>query len=123
MSLDIWFTLPMDTGNEVVKNEVFSANITSNLGNMANKADFYDALWHLEYTPKGFWTEKGKITFANELSPYLEHGLNQLKTYPEFFKQFNSANGWGMYEHFVPWLEELLEACKKYPIAEVHVSI
>ena len=126
MSLNIDLYFEVQTGNTeepILQQEVFSANITHNLNNMAEKADFYDALWHLEYIPKGLWTKKGKITLAKELFPYLEHGLNQLKTYPEFFKQFSASNGWGTYEQFIPWIEKLIEACKQYPDALVRVSI
>ena len=33
----------------------------------------------------------------------------------EYFEQFNSDNGWGMYEHFVPFVEKYLNACKENP--------
>lgn len=126
MSLNIDLYFEVQTGNTeepILQQEVFSANITHNLNTMAEKADFYDALWHLEKTPVGFWIKKEPITLAKELLPYLEHGLNQLKTFPEFFKQFSASNGWGTYEQFIPWIEKLIEACKQYPDALVRVSI
>ena len=52
----------------------------------------------------------------------IEKGLADLKARPEHFKTFNSPNGWGMYEHFVPFVEKYLEACKEYPDAIVGVS-
>ena len=33
-----------------------------------------------------------------------------------------ATNGWGMYEHFVPFVEKYLEACKEYPDAVIEVS-
>ena len=112
MSLDIWFTLPLNTGNEVVAHEVFDANITHNLNTMAEKAGIYEALWH-----------KQGITKAEDYIELLSNALVMMKNHPKYFKKFDASNGWGTYEHFVPWLEKVLEACKKYPIAEVHVSI
>jgi hypothetical protein len=41
---------------------------------------------------------------------------------PERFEVYDSPNGWGLYEHFVPFVEAYLEACEKYPDAEVSVS-
>ena len=48
--------------------------------------------------------------------------LNDLKEGPEYFKTFNSPNGWGMYENFVPFVEKYLEACKDFPDALIEVS-
>jgi|GEM_PF-689525 len=92
---------------------VFDANITHNLGEMADKAGIYYALWRPEEIGKGK---------ASEIIELLEEGLNKLKASPDYFKQFNSPNGWGMYEHFVPFVEEYLEACRKYPDATIEVS-
>lgn len=94
-------------------NEVFSANITHNLGKMADEAGIYYALWRPE--------EIGK-TKAFEIVDLLEKGLNDLKSRPEYFEQFNSPNGWGLYKHFVPFVEKYLEACKEFPDALIEVS-
>jgi hypothetical protein len=93
--------------------EVYSANITHNLNTMADKAGIYEALWRPE--------EIGK-TKANELIELLEKGLADLKARPEYFETFNASNGWGLYKHFVPFVEKYLEACKEYPNAEISVS-
>jgi len=73
--------------------EVYSSNITHNLGKMAEAAGIYKALWRPE--------EIG-ITRARELIPLLTPALKTLEARPERFKEFDSPNGWGMYEHFVP---------------------
>ena len=52
----------------------------------------------------------------------LTKGLALLKSDPERFEAFNSPNGWGMYKHFVPFVERYLEACKEHPDADVGVS-
>ena len=65
--------------------------------------------------------EIGK-TKASEIVELLEKGLADLKARPEHFEKFNSPNGWGMYEHFVPFVEKYLQACKEYPDAVIEVS-
>lgn len=90
--------------------ELHSQNITHNLNKMAEEAGFYGALWRPE--------ENGIVT-ATDLLPHLEAGLSKLKSSPQYFKQFDAQNGWGLYVHFVPWLEKLIEACKAHPDAKV----
>ena len=101
--------MPADTPLE----HVFDTNITHNLGKMAEAALIYKECWRPE--------ELG-ITRAEDLIQPLTNGLKRLKFDPEYFKQFNAPNGWGLYEHFVPWVEELLEACKKWPDSVVEAS-
>ena len=110
MSLDIWLTTKDIDGNEI---GVYDSNITHNLGKMASEAGIYYALWRPE--------EKG-WKHAKDIIPVLKRGLAKLKKKPEYFEQFNSPNGWGLYEHFVPFVEQYLEACKKHPSAEIGVS-
>jgi len=95
------------------KHEVYDANITHNLGEMAGEAGIYQALWRPE--------EIG-IEFAKELIEPLTDGLNALLADPAHFEKFNSENGWGMYEHFVPFVRNYLEACKKNPKAKVETD-
>ena len=45
-----------------------------------------------------------------------------LKKRPEYYEQFNSSNGWGMYQHFVPFVEKYLNACMEFPDAIVEVD-
>lgn len=106
----------MFPGREPVKttmqttNRVFSANITHNLGNMANMAGVYKVLWH----PEDVGVEKAK-----DLVEPLTTGLTRLRANPSFFKQFNPSNGWGSYDVLVEFVEEYLEACRMYPDATV----
>jgi len=110
MSLDVYLYNSTDCPHcgKLVKgsNKEYDANITHNLGEMASKAGIYYALWRPE--------EIG-IMFAKDLIPYLERGLNRLKSVPDKYKKYNSPNGWGMYEHFVPFVEDYLLACRNYP--------
>ena len=49
-------------------------------------------------------------------------GLEKLQNNREHFETFNSPNGWGTYEHFVPFVEEILNNCRKFPDAKIEVS-
>ncbi len=105
MSLDVYLMCG--------KRDVYNANITHNLGAMAVAAGIYEACWHPD--------EIG-ITKASELVPLLRAGLAKLKADPQHFEQFNAPNGWGLYEHFVPFVEKYLEACEDCPDATVRAS-
>lgn len=107
MSLDVYL--------EVNGNEVYSSNITHNLNVMAQKVSdvFYKTLWRPE--------ELG-FTKASDIIVELRKGASKLVCAPTYFKQFNASNGWGLYEHFVPFVVEYIEACEKYPNAVVKVS-
>ena len=109
MSLDVYLNYDNDDNTT----QVYWANITHNLGNMADKAGIYYALWR---------PEEINATKASDITPLLEDGLKLLKRKPKYFEKFNSSNGWGMYEHFVPFVEEYLNACKQYPNAMIEVS-
>ena len=94
-------------------NILYNDNITHNLGLMAEKAGIYKHLWR---------PEEMNIKYANELIKPLTKGLNKLKSKPEYYKKFNASNGWGLYEHFVPFVENYLNACIENPEANVNVS-
>ena len=116
MSLDIWLEIEVDTGGkEPYRVELFSSNITSNLTAMAGAAGIYTALWH-PY-------DLCENPTADKLIAPLEEGLINLKENPEYYEQFNSPNGWGMYEHFVFFVENVLSACKEHPKSNVKTWI
>ena len=52
----------------------------------------------------------------------LENGIKKMKSKPEYFKKFNSENGWGTYEGLLIFAEKYLEACKEYPNSFIWVS-
>lgn len=106
MSLDVYLTAmrPVD---------VYEANITHNLDDMAEEAGIYKHLWRPE--------ELG-ITKACELIQPLRDGLALMVSDPPRFQKHNAPNGWGLYEHFVPFVRKYLAACEEYPDATVRVS-
>ena len=110
MSLDFYLEYEID-GNTI---SVMDKNITHNLGRMATAAGIYYALWH---------PEEKKYVLASDIIPVLEKGLAKLKKYPAKYKKFNAENGWGLYEHFVPFVEEILAGCKQYPNAKIKTSV
>lgn len=115
MGLDISLYFDVDTGcEEDCRYSVFDANITHNLGKMADAAGVYQCLWRDNEDPS--------LTCAGDLIEKLQAGIEQMKADPATYKALNSPNGWGLYEDFLPWLEKLLEACIKYPKAKIHVS-
>lgn len=106
MSLDVMLI-------ETKPTEVYWRNITHNLNKMAMEAGIYEHLWR---------PEELNITVAKDLIAPLEAGLAKLKADPEHYSKFNAANGWGMYEHFVPFVEDYLNACRANPEATIEVS-
>ena len=106
MSLDVYLTAIRPT-------TVYSSNITHNLNDMAKEAGIYMHLWRPE--------EIG-ITKAIQLVGPLKAGLTLLRSDPGRFRAFNSENGWGMYEHFVPFVEDYIRACEENPDADVRAS-
>ena len=93
--------------------EIYSDNITHNLNQMAKEAGVYQYLWRPD--------EIG-ITRAEQLIEPLKAGLERLNAEPEKYKQFDAENGWGSYGNLVYFVEQYLDACQKYPDAEVWIS-
>ena len=104
--------MSLDVMLHVDGEEVFSANITHNLNEMADAAGIYQHIWRPE--------EIG-ITKAADLIEPIETGLADMVARPSHYEQYNATNGWGLYKHFLPWIAKYLEACKRYPEADVSV--
>ncbi len=124
MSLDVYLNANVEPekheclhcdgkGYTLASTQVYESNITHNLGRMAEEAGIYKHLWRPE--------EIG-ITKACQLIEPLKEGLKMMRSDPERFKKFNSPNNWGLYENFVPWVQEYLWACEEYPDANISVS-
>ena len=98
---------------ETDEHELYWANITHNLVAMAAQARLYDPIWR---------PDSHNIEKARALIPYLTQGLETLEKNPEFFRAYDAKNGWGTYDQFVAFVQEYLEACEKYPDANIKVS-
>ena len=105
MSLDVWLKQDGE--------QVFEANITHNLGRMAEEGGMYHHLWR---------PEEGGVVKASQLIPVIKSGLLQMIDDPGRFLVLEPSNGWGSYEDFLPWLIEYYQACINYPDATVHAS-
>ena len=90
--------------------EVFTANITHNLGAMAKEAGIYQHLWR---------PGELSITKASQLIGPLQTGLAKLLADPKRFKELNPETGWGNYDGLVRFTTDYLAACEKNPEAEV----
>lgn len=96
-----------DAGN------VFASNITHNFGRMAYAAGIYDCVWR---------PDENSITTAAQLIEPLQAGIAKMKAQPEYYRQFDTPNGWGTCDQFLPWLQEYLDACIANPDSPVTVS-
>ncbi len=125
MSLDLYLQQEPETSDEACREcghvrpvtrtpEVYDANITHNLGGMAEAAGLYEVLWFPENQPQPFT--------AGQLAVVLERGIADMKADPEKYRKHDAPNGWGIYDDFLPWLERLLVACKQYPNTFVRAS-
>jgi bifunctional ADP-heptose synthase (sugar kinase/adenylyltransferase) len=93
--------------------QLFAANITHNLAQMADAAGLYECVWR---------PEEQNITQAKELIEPLTKGIIELKANPEKYKKLDPENKWGTYLDFIPWLQDYLNACIAYPEAKLKVS-
>jgi len=97
----------------IEKNEVvFDANITNNLVAMALEAGIHEAIW----LPHDIGANN-----AEDLITILEKGYKSLLNNPNYFSKYNSTNGWGVYDDFLPFVKKYLDACKDYPNSVISV--
>lgn len=99
--------------HEQETNQLFHANITHNLGEMAEAAGIYKHLWRPE--------ELG-IDLAMFLIPPLTEGYRKLLSEPEKFEELNPPNNWGDYEGLVDFVGRYLLACIAHPEAQIEIS-
>lgn len=113
MSLDV-------TLLKVLPTEVFTGNITHNLGRMAsevilsNGQSLYSILWRPDECEPAY-------RFAEDISELLDEAFNILLADPEKFKQYNPPNGWGDYDGLVNFVYRYRNACWDNPDAELSV--
>lgn len=106
MSLDVYLT-------DQDGNCVYSANITHNLNKMAQAVGIYACLWR---------PDENGIERASQIIEPLRLGLADMVAKPSHYEQFDSPNGWGRYDHFLPFCVRYLEACIAHPEATVRIS-
>lgn len=117
ISLDEWNARFAEKGPPVLcrvggeSRELYSRNITHNLGKMAGAAGIYDCMWR---------PDEHSITHAKQLIEPLTLGLKRLRSDPDHFKVHNPLNGWGTYEGLVAFVADYLDACERHPEATVY---
>lgn len=97
MSLDIGFG-------------TYDGNFTHNVTPMWNEAGIYDALYN----------SHGKK--VSEVLEALETGLIDMARRPSVYRKMDSPNGWGIYNHALPWLADLVEAARDNKDATICIS-
>lgn len=107
MSLDIAFTV-----YQLVP--LVELNITHNLAPMAKALGIYTYLWH---------PEKKNLVFAHELTNIIDDAIIEMKSNPDKYKTYDSANGWGVYDDFLNFLEKLRIASIQFPDSRIQISI
>lgn len=99
-------------GLKIIEIELYWSNITHNLSDMAREAGIYEALWR----PHEIGVKKPK-----DIIKVLTRGLKELKSDPEYYKKYESLNGWGLYNEFIPFIEDYLNACHLYHDQKIRV--
>lgn len=84
--------------------EPISFNITYNLGCMWREIYPY----HEKMIPIEGMT-------AQESLEMLQRAYDELKLNPEKFEAMNPANGWGSYEDFLYFIDDLIDTAKEFP--------
>lgn len=95
------------------KVQVYSGNITHNLGRMAGEAGIYQYLWR---------PEEVNVKTASDMIAPLEKGLYSLISDKKRFVTLEPSNGWGSYDSLVEFVGEVLNACRENPDAEVRAN-
>lgn len=113
MSLDVSLLITKPT-------EVFTGNITHNLGKMADAVilsdgnTLYKILWRPEECTPSY-------RLASEIADLLDEGWNILLSNPEEYEKYNPENGWGNYEGLCNFVYQYRNACWDNPDAEIGV--
>jgi hypothetical protein len=80
---------------------------------MADAAGIYKALWR---------PEEIDAVYAKDISAIVDEGLIKLVLNPTEYRKYDSPNGWGMYDHFVPFVMAYAEALRNNPDAVIRVG-
>jgi hypothetical protein len=97
---------------------IYSGNITHNLTSMAKAVseDFYKALWR----PNELFDRiEGSEVLAQEIIPFIEVGLKELRSNKEKYEVYNAPNRWGMYDDLVRFVYNYLYKLIENPDALV----
>lgn len=105
MSYDITLYIEDAKGD---RHAVYDANHTGNTAVMWREAGCDLAKFHM--------------TTGAELARVLEPAVQDMRLRRTHYSQWNPENRWGSYDTTIKFLEEILDACERWPAAVVHVS-
>jgi hypothetical protein len=94
--------------------EVYAANITHRLADVAKEAGIYGLLWHPD--------ENGYPQAFDLIEP-LEQAIADMEARPYHYEQFDADVGQVRLAQFLPWLRDLLRACRAHPEAVVESDV
>lgn len=125
MSLDVTI---FKAGHHKENNE-WSANITHEMGEMAQHIPVYykftdneeyeNDLYHLVWRPEevGFGCNNTDI-----VAQALQSGISYMVAHRDELLQYNPSNGWGDYDSFLIWLIKYWKACLDNPDCKIEVD-
>jgi hypothetical protein len=89
-------------------------NITSNLSSMFS--------WAINDNIKQSWKYSIHGLKGHKVVPILKKAIKKMEKYPDIAKQYNSENGWGVYEDALQFLKDLLAESMIYKNAYLCIS-
>jgi hypothetical protein len=112
---------------------LWKGSITHNLNAMVDAVGIYYALWKPFKLLLGCNVPDGDRegereyeamfpVYAKDIYGRLSFGLDVLKNNPDYFRMYNSPNGFGTYEDLLKFVSEYVQACEKYMDAEIIVN-
>lgn len=107
MSLDLELYTKVDLGgDEPYRVCLYETSYTDNIVPLVKQIGLYECVWR----------GSGK---AGDIIEPIRNAIDLLKSDPKGWRCYDSPNGCGNYDSFLPWLKKLLEACLKYPKADI----
>lgn len=113
MSLDLDLIMPSCSLCGAEERSVYHVNITHNLIELAANLGIYQRVWR---------PEENGIDRAGRLVDWIDPALRELLSNKKKYRKYEASNGWGTVEQFIGFLQELQEACLRYPQAEIRAS-
>jgi len=96
---------------EFEKKYMFAANINNFIAaTIAKEAGIFNVLWH---------PRRNGFQYGRQIIDLLQAGLDHMQKNPEVYYAIDEKHGWGLSSEFLKWVNEYIEACKKYPDCKI----
>lgn len=109
MSYDISFKAKLEGANQWVYVGDDSLNVTSNVSAMIKEVC-------------GLYPSEWNGNRCSIMHPVLLHGADLLSLYPNRYRCFEAANGWGTVETTRDFLRRVADNCGQFPMAVLEVE-